>query len=106
MKDTAHLINTSRGGLVDTAALLRALDEGRLAGAALDVTDPEPLPPAHPLRTHPAAIVTPHAAFYSDGSVAEVAERAARHVVQVLRGEVPDDLVNPDVLRSPSLRLG
>lgn len=106
MKDTAYLINTSRGGLVDTAALMWALDEGRLAGAGLDVTDPEPLPPAHPLRTHPAAIVTPHAAFYSDGSVAEVAERAARHVVQALRGEVPDDLVNPEVLQSPSLRLG
>jgi D-3-phosphoglycerate dehydrogenase len=105
MKDGALLINTARGALVDTAALLRALDEGRLGGAGLDVTDPEPPPPGHPLRDHPGVIVTPHAAFYSAGSVAEVSTRAAGHVAQVLRGEVPDHVVNPEVLDSPRLRL-
>ncbi|MGI8336031.1 C-terminal binding protein [Actinomadura scrupuli] len=104
MKDTAFLINTSRGALVDTAALVRALDAGRIAGAGMDVTDPEPLPADHPLRTHPAAIVTPHAAFYSDGAVAELAGKAARNVAQVLRGETPATLVNPEVLDSPLLR--
>jgi D-3-phosphoglycerate dehydrogenase len=104
MKDTAYLINTSRGALVDTAALVRALDVGVIAGAALDVTDPEPLPAGHPLRTHPAAIVTPHSAFYSDGSVAELAEKAARNVAQILRGQIPATIVNPEVLDSPRLR--
>jgi D-3-phosphoglycerate dehydrogenase len=104
MKDTAYLINTSRGALVDTAALVRALDGGLIAGAAMDVTDPEPLPAAHPLRTHPAAIVTPHSAFYSDGAIAELAGKAARNVAQILRGEIPATIVNPEVLDSPRLR--
>jgi D-3-phosphoglycerate dehydrogenase len=105
MKDTAYLVNTARGGLVDTAALVRALDEGRIAGAALDVTDPEPLPPGHALRDHPAVIVTPHAAFYSDGAVAELAEKAAGNVARILRGEIPATVVNPAVLTAPGLRV-
>lgn len=105
MKEGSYLINTARGGLVDHTALLHALAQGRLAGAALDVTEPEPLPVGHPLRGHPAVIVTPHSAFYSDGAVTEVAERAARGIVRALRGEIPDDLVNPEILASPALRL-
>jgi D-3-phosphoglycerate dehydrogenase len=104
MKDTAYLINTARGGLVDTSALVRALDAGVIGGAGLDVSDPEPLPPGHPLRDHPRAVVTPHAGFYSDGSTAELAEKAARNVAAVLRGERPASVVNPTVYDSPGPR--
>lgn len=62
MKDGAYLINIARGGIVDTDAMVRALDSGRLAGACLDVTDPEPLPAGHPLWSYENVVITPHAA--------------------------------------------
>ncbi len=104
MKPTAWLVNTARGGLVDTAALLDALDAGVIAGAALDVTDPEPLPADHPLRGRDDVVLTPHVAFSSDGSLAELARKAAGNVVDVLRGRVPHSVVNPGVLTSTALR--
>jgi D-3-phosphoglycerate dehydrogenase / 2-oxoglutarate reductase len=106
MKPTAYLINTSRGALVDESALERALDEGWIAGAALDVLAQEPARPGHPLLAHDKAIVTPHAGFYSEPAIAELATKAARNVATVLRGEVPATLVNPDVLTHPAYRLG
>ncbi|MBL8764989.1 MAG: D-2-hydroxyacid dehydrogenase [Phycisphaerae bacterium] len=66
MKPGAYLINIARGRVVDTGALLAALDSGRLAGACLDVTDPEPLPTGHPLWTRPNVIITPHVAADAD----------------------------------------
>lgn len=105
MKPTALLVNTARGGLVDTEALLSALERGELAGAGLDVTEPEPLPADHPLRTLDQVVLTPHTAFASDGSLAELSRKAAENVAQVLRGAVPPDVVNPSVLESPALRL-
>jgi len=97
MKPTAVLINTARGGLIDHAALATALEEGRLAGAALDVQDPEPPDLSQPPLNHPRVIVTPHVAFVSDEAVSELRQRAAESVVAVLSGQRPRDLVNPDV---------
>jgi D-3-phosphoglycerate dehydrogenase / 2-oxoglutarate reductase len=88
------LINTSRGGLVDLEAVTRALEDGRLSGVALDVTEPEPLPAGHPLRTHPRAIVTPHMSFYSAEAQAELQRRAVEEVVRALTGEPPRCPVN------------
>ena len=105
MKPNALLINTSRGGVIDERALVQALKEGRIAGAALDVTDPEPPSGDNPLLSLENVIVTPHAAFYSVAATAELARKAAENVVTVLRGEVPKTLVNADVLDQENCRL-
>ena len=105
MKPTAWLVNTARGPLVDTVALVNALERGALGGAVLDVTDPEPLPADHPLRTRDDVVLTPHTAFASDGSLAELASRAATNVADLLRGRLPSAVVNPQVLDSPALRI-
>lgn len=103
MKDGALLVNVSRGGLVDTEALRVQLDAGRLR-AALDVTDPEPLPPNHWLRFHPNAIVTPHVAFASAGSLVELATKASINAISVLDGRLPASIVNTGVLHTPQMR--
>ncbi len=105
MKSDALLINTSRGGVIDEEALTRALKEGRIGGAALDVTDPEPPSADNPLLTLENVIVTPHAAFYSVAATAELARKAAENVVTVLRGEVPKTLINAEVLDQENCRL-
>ena len=105
MKSSSLLINTSRGGVIDEKALIQALQEGRIGGAALDVTDPEPPSADNPLLTLENVIVTPHAAFYSVAATAELARKAAENVVTVLRGEVPKTLVNADVLDQENCRL-
>ncbi|MEM7129727.1 MAG: C-terminal binding protein [Chloroflexota bacterium] len=104
MKPSAFLINTSRGDIVDEDALLKALEEGWIAGAALDVLWDEPPPPDHPLLQMDNVIITPHAAFYSETAIEELAERAAIHVVQVLTGEEPNHLVNPEVFERSNRR--
>ena len=105
MKPTAWLVNTARGPLVNTVALVNALERGALGGAVLDVTEPEPLPADHPLRTRDDVVLTPHTAFASDGSLAELASRAATNVADVLRGRLPSAVANPQVLDSPALRI-
>ncbi len=86
------LINTARGGLVDLDAAMAALDEGRLGGVALDVFEDEPLASAHPLRSHPAALITPHMSYYSNESEPDLIRRVAEEVARALRGE---PLLNP-----------
>ena len=86
MKDTAVLVNIARGGLVDTDALVDALDSGSLWGAGLDVTDPEPLPEGHPLWTNDRALITPHQADTPDMVAPLLAERI-RHNVRALEGD-------------------
>ncbi len=101
MKPTAYLINTARGAVIDPAALLQALREGWIAGAAVDVFDPEPIPADHPLLQLPNFIVTPHAAFYSEESIVDLETLAAQNVAAILSGRRPAAVVNPEVLGLP-----
>ncbi len=94
MKPTAFLVNCSRGPIVDTAALVRALDAGRLAGCALDTTDPEPLPDPHPLRGRDNVLITPHVAWYSEQALVGLQAGAPSEVRRVLTGQWPVNVVN------------
>jgi len=96
MRPGARLVNISRGAIIDTAALCAALDSGRLAGAGLDVTDPEPLPPGHALWRHPAVLLTPHVAW-AGRRAEEQQQRTDFVVANVARfaaGDVPLGLVS------------
>jgi phosphoglycerate dehydrogenase-like enzyme len=99
MKPTAYLINTARGGLVDTEALYRALAEKRIAGAALDVFEQEPLPADSPLRSLENVYLTPHMAGFTSDAARASALEASENVIRLLRGERPIYTVNPEVLR-------
>ena len=105
MKPSALLINTSRGGVIDESALIRALQDGQIGAAALDVTDPEPPSADNALLTLENVIVTPHAAFYSVAATAELARKAAQNVVTALQGDVPKTIVNAEVLEQANCRL-
>jgi lactate dehydrogenase-like 2-hydroxyacid dehydrogenase len=98
MKKTAILINTSRGQVVDTDALFKALNEGEIAYAALDVTDPEPLPGDHKLIKLSNCLIVPHVGSASVATRALMSEMAANNLLTALHDEVPKYLVNPDVL--------
>ena len=89
MRSDAILVNTSRGPVVDTDALCRALVAGRIAGAALDVTDPEPLPGDHPLLKAPNLVVVPHIGSAGRQTRARMANMAADNILAVRRGERP-----------------
>ena len=94
MKPSAFLVNCARGPVVDTEALVRALDAKKIAGCALDTTDPEPLPDPHPLRGRENVIVAPHAAWYSEQAMAGLQAGAPGEVRRVLSGEWPVNVVN------------
>jgi D-3-phosphoglycerate dehydrogenase len=96
MKAGAYLVNTCRGGLVDEDALAGALREGRLAGAALDVFASEPLPESSPLRALEGVLLSPHAAWYSRASLAELPRLCAQQVADFLAGRPVPAIVNPD----------
>ena len=97
MKPTAYLINISRGQIVDEAALIAALQAGRLAGAALDVLEQEPPDSSNPLLWLPGVMLTPHCAWYSEEAKEDVERKTARQVARVLVGGWPDPFVNPEV---------
>ena len=105
MKAGAHLVNTSRGAIVDEGALVRALNEGWIAGAAIDAFVTEPLPPDHPLTTAPNLLLTPHQASFGLQTGRRVSEAAARALVDAREGRRPRWVVNPAVFESPALRL-
>ncbi|EJM22919.1 phosphoglycerate dehydrogenase-like oxidoreductase [Pseudomonas sp. GM21] len=93
LKPGSFLINVSRGGVVDTDAVIRALESGQLSGAGLDVLEHEPQVPTKLLH-HPGVIITPHVAFSSDASLVELRQRASEEVVRVLLGEQPQQARN------------
>ena len=97
MKPTAYLVNCSRGPIIDTEALVRALDARKIAGCALDTTDPEPLPNPHPLRGRENVILNPHVAWYSEQAMKGLQAGAPGEVRRVLSGEWPINVVNKDV---------
>jgi D-3-phosphoglycerate dehydrogenase len=97
MKPTAVLINCSRGPVVDTESLVRALDAKKIAGCALDTVDPEPLPDPHPLRGRDNVILAPHTAWYSEQAMAGLQAGAPGEVRRVLSGEWPLNVVNKAV---------
>lgn len=94
MKRTAFLVNTSRGGVIHMDDLVHALASGTISGAALDVFEQEPLPPDHPLLSLEQVLLSPHAAWYSEGSRARLQQLAAWEVKRVLEGERPKHVVN------------
>jgi phosphoglycerate dehydrogenase-like enzyme len=98
MKPTAFLINTARGGIVDTAALCLALKEKRIAGAGLDVVESEPLPPDSPLRGCDNVYLSPHVGGASADARRLSGAMAAENLIRALRGERPQGIVNPEVL--------
>jgi D-3-phosphoglycerate dehydrogenase len=87
MREDAWLVNVARGTLVDTEALVAALAAGEIAGAALDVTDPEPLPDGHPLWTEPRALITPHVANPDVTLMSDLAGLAGEQVRRLAAGE-------------------
>ena len=100
MKPTAYIINTARGGIVDTQALYRALKEKRIAGAALDVFEQEPLGADSQLRQLDNLYFSPHAAGNTAQSREMVGRMAAENVIAIMRGERPAGIVNPEVLQT------
>lgn len=97
MKPGALLVNTARGGVVDQEALIEALRDGRLGGAALDVMDPEPLPPDSPLMTLPNVLLAPHIASASHATRGRMASMAVDNLLAALEGRRPPHCVNPEL---------
>ena len=95
MKDGAFLVNTARGGIVDTDALVRALESGKLGGAGIDVLETEPMPADHPLTRLPRVLLSPHAAYYSAESYALLKRRVVQNTIDVLQGRECRHIVVP-----------
>jgi D-3-phosphoglycerate dehydrogenase len=105
MKPSASFINVARGPIVDELALIAALREGRIAAAATDVFEQEPVDPANPLLTMDNVIVTPHALCWTDECFHNMASIGLASIVEALSGRRPEFVVNRDVLDHPRQRL-
>lgn len=104
MKDGAYLLNLARGPLVDPEALLEAVDSGKLAGAGLDVFDPEPPEVVSRLRNHPMILATPHSSAVTIEGRQRIEQMAVERLLTFFRGERPADVVNPAVYEGNALR--
>jgi len=105
MKSTAVIINTARGALIDEQALYQALVEGSIAGAGLDVCEPEPPAQDNPLFQLEQVLITGHSAFFSESSMLELQQKATEAVIAALRGDWPPVLVNPEVKEQNNRRI-
>jgi len=103
MKQGVVFVNTARGGLVDQDALIRALDTGPLSAAGLDVTDPEPLPPDHPLLHRDDVVATPHVASATREAKERIFRAALDQVIDVIEGREPAHPVNPEAMEKERL---
>ncbi len=93
MKDGVFIINTARGPIIKESALIEGIKSGKIAGAALDVTEIEPLPSSSELMKFPNVYITPHSAFYSEEAIVELRTKTAMNIVQVLEGKSVEYLV-------------
>jgi len=98
------IVNTSRGALIDTEALIQAIEEEVVSCAALDVVEGEPIGADHPLLRYPNVIVTPHIGSASEESYRAMDEASLEEAARIARGERPLWIINPEVLTSPKLR--
>ncbi len=103
MKPSSYLVNVSRGAVVDEKALVKALKEGWIAGAALDVFEKEPINPGNPLISMDNVVLTPHMASATFEARRRLAEKAAENILSILRGEAPPSLLNPEVMKAKPL---
>jgi phosphoglycerate dehydrogenase-like enzyme len=94
-KPSLHVVNVARGALIDDTALLAALDEGRIAAASLDVTEPEPLPAGHPYYAHPKVRLTPHISWSDAASAEKLMDKVLANIDRYVRGEPIEDSVDP-----------
>lgn len=104
MKKTAFLINAARGPIVDEVALIKALKEGWIRGAGLDVFEQEPISPDNPLLKMDNVILSPHALAHTDQTFSTMWEIITGQISQIIRGEIPETLVNREVLDKPELQ--
>ena len=104
MKPEAFLINAARGGLIEENALYNSLISKQIAGAGLDVVEDIAPELNHRILQLDNVIVTPHTAFFSQEAVLELEQRAAQEVVRALAGQMPENLINKEVLNKPNLR--
>ena len=105
MKKTAILINTSRGPVVNVSDLEKALQEGVIAGAGIDVYDYEPPSPDYPLLRMDTAVLTPHLAWYSEEGGWDIRYMIMDDLKAYLEGKPPKSVINPEVFNSPKLRM-
>jgi D-3-phosphoglycerate dehydrogenase len=104
MKSTTYLISTSRGPVVDEPALIQALEQGWIQGAGIDVFEQEPVDPDNPILKMDNVVVSPHSLGHTDEYYKLAWSGKLRQAAQILRGEIPEALVNREVLEKPAFR--